>query len=194
MVLFGMLNSLGNQFGFDRNGFRVFVLCAAHRRDILLGKNLGFAPLMLGPAFLAILLIQVIQPMASLDDLLATVPLTIAMYLVFCLMANFLSIYAPMPIAAGSLKPSRPKLVPVLLQLLAVLLIPFIQGPLLAPLAIQLLLEGFGIIEGWPIFLALALIECVIVIIFYRVALKWQGRILQAREQQILEVVMTKAE
>ena len=48
VVLFGVLQLMGNQFGFDRDGFRVFVLCAGARRDILLGKNLAFAPVALG--------------------------------------------------------------------------------------------------------------------------------------------------
>ena len=52
LVLFGMLQLMANQFGFDRDGFRVFVLCAASRRDILFGKNLSFAPLALGLAAL----------------------------------------------------------------------------------------------------------------------------------------------
>ena len=38
-VLLGVLQLMGNQFGFDRDGFRVFVLSPASRRDILLGKN-----------------------------------------------------------------------------------------------------------------------------------------------------------
>src|SRR5258708_26286243 len=36
MILFTLTQLVGNQFGFDRSGFRVFVLCAAPRRDILL--------------------------------------------------------------------------------------------------------------------------------------------------------------
>ncbi len=44
MVLFGMVAFFNNQFGFDRNGFRVYVLCPARRQDILLGKNLSIAP------------------------------------------------------------------------------------------------------------------------------------------------------
>ena len=44
-VLFGVVQLMANQFGFDRDGFRVFVLSAARRRDILLGKNLSFAPI-----------------------------------------------------------------------------------------------------------------------------------------------------
>ena len=53
IALFGVLQLMSNQFGFDRDGFRVFVLCAAPRRDILLGKNLSFAPLALAswPSF-----------------------------------------------------------------------------------------------------------------------------------------------
>ena len=38
-VLFGLLQIMSNQFGADRDGFRVFVLCAAPRRDILLGRT-----------------------------------------------------------------------------------------------------------------------------------------------------------
>ena len=48
MILLTMIQLVGNQFGFDRSGFRVYVLCAAPRRDILLGKNLAVAPLALG--------------------------------------------------------------------------------------------------------------------------------------------------
>ncbi len=46
-MLFGFVQLMANQFGFDRDGFRVFVLCAAPRRDILLGKNLAFVPVAL---------------------------------------------------------------------------------------------------------------------------------------------------
>ena len=45
-VLFGLVQLMANQFGFDRDGFRVFVLSAARRRDILMGKNLSFAHLL----------------------------------------------------------------------------------------------------------------------------------------------------
>src|SRR6185436_8344047 len=44
-MLFMTASILGNQFGFDRSGFRALVLCPAPRKDILLGKNLTMAPL-----------------------------------------------------------------------------------------------------------------------------------------------------
>ena len=49
-VLFGVVQLMANQFGFDRDGFRVFVLVAGVRRDILLGKNLVIRPVGAGLA------------------------------------------------------------------------------------------------------------------------------------------------
>ena len=48
---------------------------------------------------------------------LATLPEFVCMYLPFCLLANFLSIFAPMPIRAGSFKPVNPRGLPILLHL-----------------------------------------------------------------------------
>ena len=62
-VLFGVVQLMSNQFGFDRDGFRVFVLSAARRRDILLGKNLSFAPLVLGMAAIVLVVLQVLCPL-----------------------------------------------------------------------------------------------------------------------------------
>ena len=44
IVLLSMVALAGNQFGFDRNGFRSYVLSPVARRDILLGKNMAVAP------------------------------------------------------------------------------------------------------------------------------------------------------
>src|SRR5205823_10112186 len=62
-ILFGMVHLMANQFGFDRDGFRVFVLCAAPRRDILLGKNLAFAPFVFGMDGIILMIAQVVCPM-----------------------------------------------------------------------------------------------------------------------------------
>ena len=116
LVLFGVVQLMGNQFGFDRDGFRVFVLSPAPRRDILLGKNLAFAPLALGMAVILLTIVQVVCPL-RLDHFLAMFPQYVSMFLLFCIFTNLMSIYAPFHVAAGSLKPSNPKLSTVLLQL-----------------------------------------------------------------------------
>ncbi len=193
LVLFGMLQLMANQFGFDRDGFRAFILCAASRRDILLGKNLSFAPLAFGLSALLVSLVQLLRPM-RLEHFLSMLPQLISMFLLFCLVTNLVSIYAPMHIAAGSLKPTNVKMVPVLLQLMMIFcLLPLSQAPVLLPLGIEALLEWRGWTAGFPVCLILSLIECAAVIFIYRVVLNWEGGLFQAREQRILETVTNRA-
>jgi ABC-2 type transport system permease protein len=128
------------------------------------------------------------------DHFLAAVPQMISMYLVLCIMGNWLSMLAPMPIASGSLKPSNPKLVPILIQLVFLLLLAIAMLPMLLPVGIELLLDYLEIVQGMPICLLLSLLECVAVFFIYRICLTSQGSLLQSREQQILQIVTTKAE
>jgi ABC-2 type transport system permease protein len=193
MVLFGLLQLMGNQFGFDRDGFRVFVLSAAPRRDILLGKNLAYAPVALGMALIFLAAVQLICPMRT-DHLLAMVPQFVSMFLLFCALANLLSISAPIYLAAGSLNPPHPKLATVLLQLVMfAVLFPMTQGLALVPLGTEALLNFLGRAKGVPICLVLSLAECAAVILLYRASLGWLGALLQAREQRILEIVTNRA-
>jgi hypothetical protein len=191
MILVSMVQLVGNQFGFDRNGFRVFVLCAAPRREILLGKNLAIAPFAFALAMVALAVLQAVYPM-RLDRFLATIPQLLSMYLLFCLLANGLSIFAPMRIAAGSLKPSNAKMIPMLLQGAVVFLMPVSMAPTLLPLGVEVLLEQLGWAHGLPVCLALSVLECLAVVGIYRLVLTWQGRVLQSREQAILQAVTTK--
>lgn len=193
LMLVTMIQLLGNQFGFDRSGFRTFVLCAAPRRDILLGKNLAFAPLVLGLCLLMVVGLQVIYPM-RFDHFLALLPQIVSTYLLYCILANWLSILNPMPIAAGSLKPVQPKGSSVLLQLLFMMLFPLALLPTMLPLGIEFALAGLDVVHDLPIGLVLALALLVGVVFLYRVVLTWQGQALQAREQKILEIVTTKNE
>jgi hypothetical protein len=48
--------------------------------------------------------------------------------------------------------------------------------------------------EGWPVALVLTLLECAGVVYLYRLALNWQGAVLQWREQKILEAVTVRSE
>jgi hypothetical protein len=192
LVLFGVLQLMGNQFGFDRDGFRVFVLCAANRRDILLGKNLAFAPVVLGMAAILLPIVQLVYRM-RMDHLMAMFPQYISMFLLFCVLANSLSIYAPMHVAAGAMKSSNPKLTTVLLQMVMfTILFPLTQGLTLLPLGVEALLELLGWTDGAPIYLLLSLAECAAVVLLYRLSLDWLGGLLQARERSILESVTNR--
>jgi hypothetical protein len=193
IILLSMMQLAGNQFGFDRSGFRVFVLCPAARRDVLLGKNVAFAPLALGMGGLSAVVLQAVFPMRW-DWFLAAVPQFITMYLFFCLLMNLTSVLGPVNIAPGSFKPTNLKGIPLLLQLGCLLLLGPVLMLALLPLGIELLLEALGWVHGVPVFLLLSVAECAAVVLFYRLALTWEGLLFQLREQRILDIVTSKAE
>jgi ABC-2 type transport system permease protein len=115
------------------------------------------------------------------------------MYQLFCIFTNLMSIYTPVHVAAGSLKPSNPKASTVFLQLLMFFfLFPLTQAPTLMPLGIEMLLNFMGWTAGVPIYLLLCLVECAVVVVIYYFSLIWLGDLLQSREQKILQSV-TKA-
>ena len=189
MIMLSMVQLVGNQFGFDRGGFRVYVLCPAARRDILLGKNLAILPLALVLSFLMVGIVELVYPL-PVDYLLAVVPQFLSMFLLFCLMANLLAILTPMAIAPGSFKPTNTRMLPILLQFVFLFLFPLTLAPTLMPLGLELLLEWPGV----PVSLILSLLECTGVIFLYRLVVQWQGSLLQAREKKILQIVAAKAE
>ncbi|MFO0965265.1 MAG: hypothetical protein U0793_06725 [Gemmataceae bacterium] len=191
-VLLTMIQVTGNQFGFDRSGFRSYVLCPAPRRDILLGKNIAAFPMALVLSLFIIGAIEVFFPM-PLDLFLALFPQLVSVYLIYALLTNLLSILAPMAVAAGSLRPTRPKGLVFLLHLAFTLAFPILAAVALAPLGIVFLLED-RIPAGAPLCLALSLVEAALLALLYRLLLGFEGNLLAVREQAILEVVTTKTE
>ena len=159
----------------------------------MIGKNLSFAPLVLGMAAIMLVALQVVAPMRW-DHFLAMIPQYVSMFLLFCLLMNFLSIYAPVYVAAGSLKPSNPKLLTVLLHLVTfMILFPLTQAITLIPLGTEMVLRFLGYGSGLPICLLLALVECALVAVIYYFCSDGLGSLLQSREQKILETVTAKA-
>jgi hypothetical protein len=193
MILFSLVQLAGNQFGFDRSGFRTFILSAAPRKDILFGKNLALMPLALGLSTVVIIPLQIVYPM-RVDHFLAVMVQMIAMFLSFSIVANFLSILAPTPIAAGSLRPVRPKGFTMLVHFAFVFLFPVALSPTLLPLGIEYLLRGWGWPQAAPVYLLLTVLESAAIVYLYPHILDIQGDMLAVREQQILEVVTSKVE
>ncbi len=194
MLLLSSNQMLSNQFGFDRNGFRVFVLCGVPRRDILLGKNLALAPFVLGLAAVLAIVLQIVVP-ARLDHFLALPFQFVSMYLLACSMANGLSIFVPFNLPPGALRAAKPGITRILAHMAFTLVcFPLIQAVALAPLGIELLLQTLGLVENVPIFLVLTVVECAAIVRLYRLILNWEGQLLQQREQVILAVVSTKSE
>ena len=86
------------------------------------------------------------------------IPQYISMFLLFCMLTNLLSIYAPVHVAAGSLKPANPKLITVLLHLVTFMIFfPLTQALTLIPLGTEMVLRALGYGAGLPICLLLSL-------------------------------------
>ncbi len=193
VLLISGVQLIGNQFGYDRGGFRAFVLSPVPRREILLGKNLAIAPLALGMGLAILLIVGVVYPM-RVDHYPAAVAQLVSTYLVFCLLANALSIVAPIPMAPGSVQPAQVKFLPVVLQMVFLMILPIATLPILLPIGIEVLLAEAADVRGLPVSLVLSLLVLAVVVLIYRVALRWEGIWLAAREQTILEVVTSKGE
>jgi len=192
-IFFMTLGMVGNQFSFDRSGFRTYVLSPAPRRDILLGKNLAMAPFVITFMTMTALLIQFQYPMRA-DHFIAVLLQMLPMYLVFCLVGNLLSIIAPMPVAAGSMKPVKPKATTLLIHMAFIFLFPLVLSPTLLPLGLEALLSLSGSAPWLPAYLIFVIAECALMAWLYPRILSSEGDLLERRERQILEIVTTKAE
>jgi hypothetical protein len=193
LVLFGLLQIMGNQFGFDRDGFRTFVLSAAGRREILLGKNLAFAPFACGLFATMLVVVEIVCPL-NFWQVVAALAQFMSVFLLFCLVMNLFSIYTPQRIGAGSMKASHPKLLTVFLQMIMFsFLFPLTIVPAAVPLAVGALLDWDGRIAGSPVSLALSLMLCAAVATGYHFGLDLQARELQKREQKILDTITNRA-
>jgi hypothetical protein len=194
MVLLGMIQLAGNQFAFDRSGFRTFVLSGVRRSDILMGKNLALLPFALGLGAIGITALEIAYPM-HVGHFIAVAVQMVSMYLVYCLVLNLLSMFAPSAIASGSLKPVRPKGIAVIIHLLFFFFVlPIALATTLIPLGVEFSVRDSAWLSHVPVYLLLTLLELAAILYIYPRALVLQGRILQAREQKILEIVAAKAE
>jgi len=193
ILIIGMTGFLGNQFAFDRSGFRTFVLSCAPRRDILLGKNLSLLPFAFILMAFVIGVSQWMQPM-RLDHLAAVLIQTIPMYLLFCLTGNILSILTPITLKPGSGQPAPHQGIRVLFQMLFMLFVPVLIGFTLLPLGVEALFAFMKWAPWFPAFLVLGMAQVAAIFWLYRVTLNWQGGLLQRHEQKILEIVASKVE
>lgn len=193
MMLLTLTQIVGNQFGFDRGGFRMYVLAPAPRFAVLLGKNLAVLPIALVLASFTIVLVQIFQPL-RIDHLVAVLPQFTSMYLIYCMLANLMSIVSPLPVAPGAMKATNTRIVPILLHLGFVIVLPFVLVVTLIPLGCEALLEVEYELSGWPICLVLSIVEAALLFGLYLLVLRWEARLLQNWEQWILEIVTSKAE
>ncbi len=193
VLLFTMLGFIGNQFAFDRDAFRAFMLSSASRRDILLGKNLSFLPFSFGFMLLAVFAFHWFQPLRP-DHLVAVLAQSISVYLVMCMLGNALSIYAPIAVRPTNGMPIPGQGAKMLLQMAMLFVFAIPLGLTLIPFGIEYAIHAMGGRSELPIFLVLSLIQVALVVWLYLNVLTSQGMLLQRREQSVLDVVTQRAD
>ncbi len=188
MSLCGLAQIMINMFGLDRQGFRAYVLLPVPRRDVLIGKNMGVLPFAATLSALLVLFAAIVGSMELAHLIASLLQVVIALFIYFTI-SNFVSIVAPIGIATGTMKPISMNVGFLLWQFAALLLIPATILPAAVALAAEQLA---GLLTGMPqvpIYLLATLVELPLALWFYVKVVSLQGRMLQEREQAILEVV-----
>lgn len=188
MPIMGLIPIMQNLFGFDRDGFRVFVLTPASGRDVLIGKNLSIATLAFAMCGLSLAAVQIMLPL-QFSHFLATLVQAVIVYFVLCILGNQVSILAPVAMKAGTFAPAKPTLRTVLIQFVCMFLFPVALVPTAIPLGLDLWLDYLGWRSFVPIYLILSVLECIIGVWIYKRIVSAQGRLLVRREQRILSAV-----
>ncbi len=189
VMMFAVTSLLFNQFGLDRDGFRALVLSPVDRKDILIGKNISVVPLAFSMCVLLLIVLQFFIPQSPLTFVASLVQIP-AIYLLYCMLGNVISVFFPMGIKRGTMQPANPRFLPMLLMVIGSMLGP---GMLLIPTTFvcgaPLLLEMWlGHSMAW-LYLLLSLIQLVATLFVYRWFIKLQGDWLWLREPKILDVV-----
>jgi hypothetical protein len=193
LLILSLAQMAGNVFGFDRDGFRVFVLSPLRGRDILIGKNMSIAPIAGTFALIFLIAVQFICPL-RIDHFVAMFPQFCSMFLLYCIITNTVSIFAPMHLSPGSLKASNLKITTALAHSAAfVIAFPLLESITLAPLGVEALMHTFGWGKGIPMMLILTVLELPLIVLIYAAAASGLGSAFHSREQRILEVVTSRA-
>jgi hypothetical protein len=191
--MFLLIGFVGNQFGFDRDGFRAFVLSPAERWTIVLGKNLAVVPM--GAVASTVLLIIVtlwlhLSPFVFLATLLQLLVGLIAAALV----GTLLSILLPYRIQPGSMKPTKIPTLSMVILVLAQLSLPLVLTPAFLPPLIGFVWQRAGGPPAAVVNFGLSLAMAAVVVFVYWRALQPLGRLLHRRESRILATVSVDVE
>lgn len=185
---------LGNLFGFDRSGFRAWVLSPIPRHQILNGRNIAYGI----PAFAVAALTCVaigIYWRIPLDKLFYS-PLAILTFIpVFFLITNLQSILAPFGLPSGGIQPKRFNWRAVVMTLLLSTLIPTMFCLSLAPLGVEFLFSRFvPAMAAVPLALILAIPWALASWSLYRALIVPLGKLLEHFELRVLDVVTSEVE
>ena len=185
---FGVGTLMTNQFGYDRDGFRMLVLLPTPRWRILLGRNLSLAAVA-GVIFLIFLSLGgLLIHLGPVEVLLALLSF-VSMFLIYGTLGNLSSVLAPFRIPAGAVQARKVKGLTTLLLMFFSLVSLAVGGLIFVPPLMGWLCASAGRLVSALVTLACAAALTGGTLAVYWTSLKPLGRLLQARERQILDVM-----
>lgn len=183
-----------NIFGFDRSGFRFWVLSSIPRVEILRGRNWTFGLMVLCIGLCAILVAAVFwgyplqRSIEAIGALLAFVP-------IYMVLTNLISILAPFPMASQGFQPKEFSWRAIVLNLALSMLIPLLMFLCSIPWAIEwglhTTLEATQVVP-WALILFpfLVLLSCWV----YEKLLELVAELFQSQELSLLKTVTSIVE
>lgn len=193
LSLFMLFQLISNQFGHDRDGFRIFVMSPVDRRHLLMGKNLAFLPVT--AAFgVSLVLLTSFWLGVSFDTMLAALLQLTAMTLLVLTYGNLLSILLPFRIQAGTMKPTKPPFLKMLAMIFCQFALPVVMAPGMVPPLADFVWHKMGGPPQVPVNLMISLPLVAIAIAAYWLPLTPLARVFAKREQTILLSVTSESE
>jgi ABC-type Na+ transport system ATPase subunit NatA len=187
-AVFSFSNLMANMFGLDRSGFRALVLLPTRRHHILLAKNLAVLPPILCTGAVFLLILSWFMRLPWHVILTGLLQLAVA-FLVFSLLCNLMSIFAPYRLSPGTLRTKKPKAIVFVAALATMVSAPLALIPVLIPPAAQLLFNTLGWVSWLPMNVLVAFLITGLAAWLYWILLPAEGRLLQKRERTILAAV-----
>jgi ABC-2 type transport system permease protein len=175
---------LFNIFGTDIRAFRALVLLPTPRHRILLAKNLALFPFvgLMCVAVLSIAALLTGAPPRALALQLAHIP---AVYALYCVAGNFLSVFSPASLSRDALRGQGGRLLLMLRGLAYALLSALLLAPTMSLLTIDAYAhQGYTGLDGLALWGTAALLPATLIL--YRATLTYTGDLLTTREQRIL--------
>jgi len=190
---FMLVQFFTNQFGFDRDGFRSFVLSPADRRLILLGKNLAILPVgfSLGASLLVLVSVWLHLPLLAV---VAGLFQLLTLLLIACVAGNLLSILMPFRIQPGTMKPTKMPALAMFVMILCQFLLPVALAPVFVAPLLAWLWQRADLPAFVPVNLICSAALCGVMLLVYWLLLTPLGHLLQRRETKILGVVTVEVE
>ena len=188
IMSFGLVQLLANQFGFDRNGFRSLALFPTPRRNLIVGRNLAYAPFVLGPGLILLALLPWLAGLTVLSSLCSLFQL-LTMFCILCILGNILSIGLPFRINPGSLKPTKQPPKVILVLLIVHLFFPLLAIPIFLPPLAEMLAGTFSVGHGGLLNLALSILMCGLAVCGYAGSLTPLALWFEKREKEMLRVL-----